>query len=1341
MKMNITRTSYLHPLLFLLCLLLPAMVSSQVLYVSRTASGAGNGSSWTNAYNTLQAAITRANAESSIKEIRISNGTYTEPEMTISSSYNITGSWNTNSNNQDFAVPTILTTQLKHRLLQIDAMQVVKLDRLRFFECGSDTVDAGGAIRSSAVLTLTNCQFWENKASRNVVNNFGGALYLDGPATIDYCSFNDNRCGFSGGAICNRSELTIGRSSFENNTTGDDAGAIYNAGNLTIHSTRFKGNHMDYAEGPVIINGRGGAIHSVGNPLRITNTVFEQNQAWNGGAIHASSSTLDVVNCTFYGNQCYSNSLGPTGLGAAIYNLYSSNNTIMTNIHNNIFFANFGPFYGNPLKPCPTIFLQGYNSNTAPSVSLHNNIIDPSLLEKYTYTTTPVDEANNFWLIPFFVDAANGNFSLMQNSPGVNMGSTDLYQAAARPGYDFTHQLRVSLCVIDIGAYEYQWPSLMEFNPNNYGELFVDPNSTYSGFGDRGSSWSKAVVSLEEAIPFLNLCPSVVELRLAKGTYQQGQQTINRPVYIRGGYDPQTGQQDWNANPTILQPTGNNRILATNAATGTIRVEGITFQGANTNIAGGAIYNSRNLDLSYCKFLNNHSSHLGGAVYAEGYATARNCAFIGNVGSSGGAFFNFGASTITNCSFLDNSSTSAGQHAIAGLNGGHALYLYNNIIWGDPGQVYHVGPLRLDHNIIRGVSGNNLHLINDAATDQLEADPLFTNGGTGNLRLQAGSPAINKGLNSLYENADGIANNNSLLTDPDLNGGRRQFSHTIDLGAYERQMLQQTITATAQQLVYGEQAASTASSSASLPLVLTPSDPVYASIVPANNFIQANRKGTVQIQVTQPGNAEYDPAPAVSYLLTIVARPVTITATPQQKNYGDADPVLNYSVNPQMITGDGFTGSLQRDPGEDAGSYAILLHDLSAGDNYDISYTGNNLDIQPLPVQVTADPQTKTYGDSDPTLTYQHAPALVGTDAFTGTLSRAAGENVGQYAISNGLSLSSNYTLNYTGAQFSITQKSIQVTADNKTKVYGQPDPAFTWSVSPALITGDLLTGALTRTTGEDAGDYAITIGSLNNPNYAIGFTAGQLTIGKAQQQISWNQQLVSDCNGNTSIGLTASSSSGLTVDYVSANTRIATISGNQLTIVGPGLATITARQPGNNNYYPATEVQQQLTSRLPANLLVKRWDDVLVFNNNSNSFSGWQWYKNDQPVNGGTGQYLYESGKLNGTYYATAHTAAGQVVPTCPVTLTPGASTSLISVTPNPVRPGQAVTVRINLDAAALQGASLRLFNIQGMEMRAVQTVTPQTSLTMPLVPGLYVVKLQLSTGAVYSVNVLVRS
>ncbi|MFK5283144.1 MBG domain-containing protein, partial [Lacticaseibacillus paracasei] len=83
--------------------------------------------------------------------------------------------------------------------------------------------------------------------------------------------------------------------------------------------------------------------------------------------------------------------------------------------------------------------------------------------------------------------------------------------------------------------------------------------------------------------------------------------------------------------------------------------------------------------------------------------------------------------------------------------------------------------------------------------------------------------------------------------------------------------------------------------------------------------------------------------------------------------------------------------------------------------------------ITPRAITVTANDTSKVYGSTDPALTYQiTSGSLIGTDTFTGSLTRVAGDSVGKYVINQGtLALSSNYTLTYVRDTFSITPKNI----------------------------------------------------------------------------------------------------------------------------------------------------------------------------------------------------------------------------------------------------------------------------------------------------------------------------
>jgi gliding motility-associated-like protein len=231
--------------------------------------------------------------------------------------------------------------------------------------------------------------------------------------------------------------------------------------------------------------------------------------------------------------------------------------------------------------------------------------------------------------------------------------------------------------------------------------------------------------------------------------------------------------------------------------------------------------------------------------------------------------------------------------------------------------------------------------------------------------------------------------------------------------------------------------------------------------------------------------------------LTITAKILTITPDPgQSKVYGQPDPAFTFQAS-------GFEGSddlsliagqLAREPGEDAGSYDILIGTLSAGGNYSIVLQPETFHITLKTLVITPDPgQSKVYGQPDPAFTFQ-ASGFEGSDdlsLITGQLAREPGEDAGTYDILIGtLSAGGNYSIVLQPETFEITLKTLVITPDpGQSKVYGQPDPAFTFQASGFEGSDDLslITGQLAREPGEDAGTYDILIGTLSaGGNYSI---------------------------------------------------------------------------------------------------------------------------------------------------------------------------------------------------------------------------------------------------------------
>jgi hypothetical protein len=247
--------------------------------------------------------------------------------------------------------------------------------------------------------------------------------------------------------------------------------------------------------------------------------------------------------------------------------------------------------------------------------------------------------------------------------------------------------------------------------------------------------------------------------------------------------------------------------------------------------------------------------------------------------------------------------------------------------------------------------------------------------------------------------------------------------------------------------------------------------------------------------------------------LTINRKPIVVKANANQnKVYGEADPAtFTYETNVALVSGDSFTGELARETGENVDYYAIEQGTLTLSANYSLSFTGDEFAITAKPIVVTANAnQNKVYGEADPaTFTYETNVALISDDSFTGELARAAGENVGYYAIEQGtLALSPNYDLTFTLDEFEIMAKPITVTVNaNQTKVYGEVDPAtFSYETDVAMISGDSFTGELARAAGENVGYYAIEQGTLAlSPNYDLLVSGADFEITKATPELTWS--------------------------------------------------------------------------------------------------------------------------------------------------------------------------------------------------------------------------------------------
>ena len=284
------------------------------------------------------------------------------------------------------------------------------------------------------------------------------------------------------------------------------------------------------------------------------------------------------------------------------------------------------------------------------------------------------------------------------------------------------------------------------------------------------------------------------------------------------------------------------------------------------------------------------------------------------------------------------------------------------------------------------------------------------------------------------------------------------------------------------------------------------------------------------LETTELPNNEvtYDIASGDNRVITIKNKqtPVTVTisANDYSKTYGDADPRLEANVTVAddeanvgtpsydeqtgmwsvSITKNGetqtITYSLNRESGNDFGTYTITPSGNSSQSGYRIVFKTGNFTIRRKQATITAGAR-KTYGEDDPELVA--ISGVVGEDSLQYTVSRWPGDDVGEYTITvTGEELQGNYEVSFVEGFLTIDHKDAIVTAEDKTKVYGDDDPLLT-AVIEGLVMGDAETVIgyeLERDEGGNIGKYPIkATGEELQGNYRVSFVNGAFSITPAK--------------------------------------------------------------------------------------------------------------------------------------------------------------------------------------------------------------------------------------------------
>jgi hypothetical protein len=318
-------------------------------------------------------------------------------------------------------------------------------------------------------------------------------------------------------------------------------------------------------------------------------------------------------------------------------------------------------------------------------------------------------------------------------------------------------------------------------------------------------------------------------------------------------------------------------------------------------------------------------------------------------------------------------------------------------------------------------------------------------------------------------------------------------------------------------------------------------------------------------------SANYTIDSYVGSTFTVFRTALTVTADDKSRTYGAANPALTYNVS-GFVNGDDAsvvsgtpTLSTTASAASNAGTYPITV---SAGtlhaSNYFFVFVSGTLTVNPAPLTVTVN-GAQYYGSSSigwagttsvkgVSVSGMTCTSVNGGTTIDPTLP-AGGYPVDGSSCAGGVLSSPNYTIGaYTGGTFTVYRVPLTVTAEDKTRTYGAPNPALTYTIT-GFVNGDTAaavsgvpTLATSATASSNVGSYPITVGvgTLHASNYYFVTATGSLTVTPAPVVVTVTGTQTYGSGPSWSGSVPAN---GVTVSGVSC----ATVDGG--TAVGPSLA------------------------------------------------------------------------------------------------------------------------------------------------------------------------------------------
>ena len=268
--------------------------------------------------------------------------------------------------------------------------------------------------------------------------------------------------------------------------------------------------------------------------------------------------------------------------------------------------------------------------------------------------------------------------------------------------------------------------------------------------------------------------------------------------------------------------------------------------------------------------------------------------------------------------------------------------------------------------------------------------------------------------------------------------------------------------------------------------------------------------GSVAIQV-KVTNTNYTPSETIlNGTVTITPFPLVVKADDKSKVFGEKDPKLTATETSgvegkEKPDNQKIERTMTREAGENVGNYKITASGETTQGNYTVTYKPGTLTI------------TAGSRPADRQLSVTSYNGVYDAQKHTITVNNVLDGDVVEYSYDGGKTWTTDLTkytdvtnttikVRVTNANYdpnpvelegtvTITPKPVTVTARSYSKTFGTADPTFEADTAGTL-NGDKITYDISRETGEDVGNYALTpSGEEVQGNYTVTYNSGKLTI------------------------------------------------------------------------------------------------------------------------------------------------------------------------------------------------------------------------------------------------------